>query len=66
MEKAGAQFDKAISTTAKAHKQRKRHEADIERAKANELELQGQLAEIEASLKKAIDGVTLLREKLLI
>ena len=43
-----------------AYKQRKLLKADLERAKANDLELQGNLAEIEASLKKSKDDVSLI------
>jgi len=39
VEKVGAQFDEATTTIAQVHKRRKLLEADLERAKANELEL---------------------------
>jgi len=38
-------------------------EADLERAKANELELQDKSGETEASLKKVKDGVSLLEKE---
>ena len=63
MEKAGAQFDETTTAIAQAHKRRKLLEADLERAKANELELQDKLVETEASLKKAKDGVSLLEKE---
>ena len=63
VEKVGAQFDETTATIAQAHKQRKLLEADLERAKVNELELQGELAETEASLKKAKDDLFLLERE---
>ena len=63
VEKAGAQFDETTTAIAQAHKRRKLLEADLERAKANELELQDKLVETEASLKKAKDGVSLLEKE---
>jgi len=58
MEKVGAQFDKTTTTITQAHKRRKLLEADLDRAKVNELELQDKLVETEASLKKAKGGVS--------
>ena len=66
MEKVSAQFDETTTAIAQAHKRRKLLEVDLERAKANELELQDKLVETEASLKKAKDGVSLLEKRLLI
>ena len=62
-EKAGAQFDEVTTVIAGAHKQRKLLETDLERSKANDLELQGKIVETEASLKKAKDGVSLLERE---
>ena len=63
VEKVGPQFDETTTAIAQAHKRRKLLEADLERAKANELELQDKLVETEASLKKAKDGVSLLEKE---
>ena len=63
VKKVGAQFNKATTTITHAHKRRKLLEVDLERGKANKLKLQGKPAEIEASLKKAKDGVSLLERK---
>ena len=63
MEKVGAQFDETTTVIAQAHKRRNLLEAHLERAKANELELQDKLVETETSLKKAKDGVSLLEKE---
>ena len=63
MEKVGAQFDETTTAIAQAHKRRKLLEVDLERAKANELELQDKLVETEASLKKAKHGVSNLEKE---
>ena len=63
VEKVGAQFDETTTTVAQAHKRRKLLEAYLERAKADELELQDKLVETEASLKKAKEGVSLLEKE---
>ena len=61
VEKVGAQVDEVASAIPQAHKWRNLFEADLERAKANELELQGKFIEIKASSKKARDSVSLLK-----
>ena len=53
VEKVSEQFDEVTTAITQAHKWRKLLEPDLQRAKVNELELQGKLAEIEAFLKKA-------------
>ena len=63
VEKVGVQFDETTTAIAQAHKRRKLLEADLERAKASELELQDTLVETEASLKKAKEGVSLLEKE---
>ena len=63
MKKVSAQFDETTTTVAQAHKRRKLLEADLERAKADELELQDKLIETKTSLKKAKDGVSVLEKE---
>ena len=53
MEKVDTQSDETTTGIAQAHKQKKLLEVDLERAKANELELKGKIAGTEASVKKA-------------
>ena len=64
VEKVEAQFDKATTSIAQAHKRRKLLEAELEQAKASKLELHGKLAETEASLKKAKDDVSFLEREI--
>ena len=63
MEKVDVPSNETTTAIAQAHKWRKLLEADLERVKANELELQDKLVETEASLKKAKDGVSFLEKE---
>jgi len=63
VEKVEAQFNEATTSIAQAHKQRKLLEADLEQGKANERDLHDKLVEIEVSLKKAKDDVSLLERE---